>query len=84
MSKSFVHEMFRGYLEKMKLDVNKMSKVQFVETQRAFMGGMASLMYVMREFNSEEEAFDKLDKINNELTLYWRDQKIIKLISSNS
>lgn len=73
-----IEHQYQLYLQRMQLDENKMSVVQKVETKRAFMGGFAQLLVLLREdiaaIEDEDKAVLTLEDLNTQLEQYWRTQ----------
>lgn len=73
-----IEHQYQLYLQRMQLDENKMSVVQKVETKRAFMGGFAQLLVLLREdiaaIEDEDKAVLTLEDLNTQLEQYWKTQ----------
>jgi len=77
MSKK-IDEMFDFYLETVKLDKNKISEVQLIETKRAFVAGIGqTLDYQLTSLadKSEKEAIKDLSSLLLETLDFWKKQK---------
>jgi hypothetical protein len=76
MSKKYsVYEMFEEYLRRTNLDVKRMPKVQFVETQRAFFGGISMFMDEMsKDFATEDDRVASVREASEDIRLFWASQ----------
>lgn len=73
---SNINKMFALYLKKMGLHPDKMPRIQLVETRRAFMGGLASLIVGIIDAETEDKTIDLLDAVGKELEDYWTRQAL--------
>ena len=69
--------MFSSYLEHSKLDPQKMSQVQYTETERAFHAGVAATLAILIESadETEEVAVKVIDLLYTEAEDFWKKQK---------
>lgn len=70
MSKFNIENQYKLYLQRMKLDENKMPEVQRIETKRVFYGAFGQLLMLLQNDISalpDEQAFKVLDNMINQV-----------------
>lgn len=68
---------YKLYLERVKLNENIIPEVQKIETKRAFMAGMAQMLFLLRDDVSlleDEVAVDMLENLKNQVGKFWNNQ----------
>ena len=75
MKKIDLEEQFETYLKKMDLTGN-ISRVQYVETKRAFMGACGQMLIIFRDeigtIENEEEAVKQMKSLWDQVAEYWK------------
>lgn len=68
-----VADAFAFYLERMKMDPEKMHPVQLKETRRAFYGGVSTYLRMLTDssINSMEDAMAQLNDVEKQCTQFW-------------
>lgn len=74
--------MYQDYLKRVGLNEDTMHPIQKVETKRAFMAGISSLLVHFQEVGDnpkigEKEAVDWLEEIEEDLKAFW-DVEVLK------
>lgn len=73
---------FNLYLKRMNLQESTMSEVQKTETKRAFMGGMAQMLMLIRNDNGnvpDEELLEGCQSMLRQLDTFWTKQIVDRL-----
>lgn len=73
-----IEHQYQLYLKRMNLNEKNMHPVQRTETKRAFMGGMAQMLVVMRDdvggIEDEDRAVLTMEDLLIQLEQYWKKQ----------
>jgi len=75
-SESFsVEYQFHEYARRVKLDVDKVPKNQWIETRRAFFGAWGQMLMTLKNDLSElseDDGVEVLEKMHNEVLNFWQ------------
>lgn len=72
-----LEELYKRFLEMVKLNEDMMSPIEKIERRRAFMGGVSAMIILMHDHISgmpEDEAVKALQSLQDQAKQYWNDQ----------
>lgn len=81
-----IDHQFLKYLQRCELDPRSMSKIQLVETKRAFFGGCSQMLVVFRDEITklrDQDAVDQMESMFNQCERFWINEMKNEPQSSN-